>query len=75
MGTTIRWTYADIIDATLEHWGCEDYQAEDCEVITSALSNGSRCLVVLHVPTGRTSDESGNAGRWNLDGSPYAPSS
>jgi hypothetical protein len=75
MGTTIRWTRADMINATLEHWGREDYQAEECQVITSALADGSRCLVVLHKPTGRTSDEAGNAGRWSLDGSPYAPSS
>jgi hypothetical protein len=67
MMDAITWTESDMIDAACEHWG-EGFRAEDCRVIPSTGHGDETCLVVLHQPTGRTSDESGDAGRWNLDG-------
>ena len=63
MGAII-WTDDDIVDAACEWWG--GCRPADCEVIEMPTHEGS-CLVVRHVPTGRTSDEAGNGGRWNLD--------
>jgi hypothetical protein len=63
----IRWTESDMIDAACEHWG-EGFEPGDCRVIRSTRAGDRPCLVVLHEPTGRTSDEAGDAGRWETDG-------
>lgn len=67
MSSAIRWTHEDMIDATVEHWGNDSIDAADCKVIAWE-SGGEQCLVVCHVPTGRTSDEAGDGGRWTHDG-------
>ena len=68
--TGIRWTREDMIAATIEHWGDESIAAKDCKVIVDA-SGEQPCLIVVHRPTGRTSAEAGDAGRWHCDGSAY----
>jgi hypothetical protein len=62
----LQWTEADMIAAACEHWG-DGFEPGDCRVVRR-YAHGSPCLVVLHEPTGRTSDEAGNGGRWHLDG-------
>jgi hypothetical protein len=69
---TIRWTKAEMIDATVEFWFDSRFERADCKVIRSTDNRGEPCLIVLHVPSGRTSDESGNDGRWHPDGTAYA---
>jgi hypothetical protein len=61
----IIWTEEDMVDAACEWWG-EGFSPADCDVIPMPAHDGE-CLVVRHLPTGRTSDEAGNGGRWNLD--------
>ncbi len=63
---TIIWTRDDMILAACEHWG-DGFEPADCTVIMGDC-RGESCVVVRHEPTGRTSDESGPAGCWNLDG-------
>lgn len=60
---SIRWTHEDMVTATVEYWGDDSIAEDDCEVVR----RGDH-LVVLHRATGRTSDEAGDAGCWNLDG-------
>jgi hypothetical protein len=67
----IIWTRDDMIEATVEAWGCDDIEAADCEVIRDD-SHEPPCLIVHHEPTGRTSDEAGDGGRWHLDGRAFA---
>jgi precorrin-4 methylase len=68
---TIRWTDADMIAATVEHWGVEEIDEADCRVIEATYGWDEPCLVVIHMPTGRTSDEAGDGGRWHLDRTAY----
>lgn len=66
----IVWPEADMIGATLEWWEDETIHREDC--VVRETNNGKEpCLVVLHKPTGKTSDEAGDAGRWRLDGTAF----
>jgi hypothetical protein len=62
----IIWNHRDMINAACEHWG-EGYEPGDCRVIRDD-GHEPPCLVVRHEPTGRTSDEAGDGGRWHLDG-------
>jgi hypothetical protein len=64
----ICWTKADMVTATVDWWNADGIDETDCTVVRSTDGNGKPCLIVLHVPTGRTSDEAGDAGRWRLDG-------
>lgn len=63
----IKWTPEDMIESTLEHFGREDYSADDCTIVPGEDERGPY-LVIVHVPTGRSSDEAGDSGKWNLDG-------
>lgn len=65
------WTHEDMILATLEFWGIDSFEPSDCQVVEATDGNGDPCLVVVHRPTGRTSDEASNAGRWHLDGTAF----
>lgn len=65
--TAIIWTEDEMIGTTCEWWG-NGYRPEDCRVIRW---NEPECLIVIHTPTGRTSDEAGGSGRWHLDGRAY----
>jgi hypothetical protein len=64
----IRWTEQDMIAATAAHF---DWERADCRVVRHDDGRGGTCLVVLHVPSGRTSAEAGDGGRWHLDGTGY----
>lgn len=68
MASDIRWTHDDMISAYIEWLEDDEFSdPEDFEVIRT--NDGvDPCLVVCHVPTGRTSDECGDAGRFTLDG-------
>ena len=65
------WTEDDMIDAAVEWWADEDLDGHDCAVRRGTDAAGDPCLVVLHKPTGRTSAEMGDGGRWHLDGTAY----
>lgn len=68
MTDVIRWPHKDMIAATIEHWGDDTIEAEDCEVAESD-RDGEPCLIVVHTPTGRTSAEAGDVrGRWTWSG-------
>lgn len=67
MSDPIRWTEDEMIQETVAFWERDDIRAEECRVIEST-ADDQRCLVVLHKPTGRTSDEAADGGRWTLDG-------
>lgn len=68
---TTTWTEDAMIESTLEWWGRDDFEASDCVVREGTDDDGEQCLIVLHRPTGRTSTEAGNRGRWHLDGTAY----
>jgi hypothetical protein len=57
------WTHDEMISETVAWWGREDRDAEDCKVIEREDERG-KYLVVLHEPSGTTSEEAGDAGRW-----------
>lgn len=70
MNDPIIWTQEDMIAAACEHFG-EGFEPADCRIIGALDGHSGNCLVVLHEPTGRTSDESGDGGRWREDGAAY----
>ena len=67
MSDPICWTEDEMIQETVAFWEHDDIRAQDCRVIESE-SSGERCRIVIHDPTGRTSDESADGGRWTLEG-------
>ncbi len=71
MATEPRWTYDEMISETLAWWERADRDARDCRVVEVDDCIGEPCLIVLHSPSGATSDEAGAGGRWNLDGTAY----
>ena len=67
----IIWSHADMIESTVDWWENPAIEDTDCNVIQT--NDGENpCLVVLHTPTGRTSDEAGDRGRWHLNGTAFA---
>ncbi len=68
-----RWSESDMIAEAVYWWGNPQILAEDCRVIEDTDGDGNPYLMVLHEPTGRTSDEAGDAGRWHLDGTSCSP--
>jgi hypothetical protein len=71
MGDRLIWSHADMIEATVEWWGRDDIEDADCEVIEGTDGDGRPCLIVVHRPTGKSSEEAADAGRWHLDGTAY----
>jgi hypothetical protein len=68
-----KWTHAEMIEEAVAWWEDSKIRDEDCRVIESTDAEDGPCLVVLHVPTGRTTDEAGVGGRWHLDGTACNP--
>jgi hypothetical protein len=68
MTTETIWSEKDMIAATADH--C-DFDPADCRVAVALDRDYEKCYVVVHEPTGRTSDEYGDAGRWHIDGTAY----
>lgn len=62
----ILWTEDEMIAAAMEHWDM-DCDPREFQVVRSTDSQDRPCLIVRHDPSGRTSDEAGNSGRWHLD--------
>lgn len=65
-------TPKDMISLALQRWdeergGRDLFDEDDCEV-RRVDGEGGPYLVVEHRPTGRTSEESGDDGRWSIEG-------
>lgn len=71
MADAIRWTHAEMIETACEWWDDPTIAVGDCEVRRSTDGDDSPCLVVVHAPSGKTSAEAGDGGRWHLDGTAY----
>jgi hypothetical protein len=66
--TKPKWEEKDMVMETADHFG---WDPAECRVARSTDQDDRPCLVVIHEPTGRTSDECGDAGRWHSDGTAY----
>jgi hypothetical protein len=67
MDDPLAWSEDEMILETVEWWGDPEINREDCRVIRSHW-DGEPCLKVVHVPTGKTSDEAGTGGLWTPEG-------
>jgi hypothetical protein len=75
MTNDLKWSRSEMIEECCREWGDDtgrDFAPEDCTVVESTGDHDEPCLIVLHRPSGRTSDEWGDGGMWHLDGSIYA---
>lgn len=71
MSTTAKkivWTRKEMVLETALHF---EWQESDCDVIEHTDAHDEPCLIVMHIPTGRTSAEAGDGGRWHLDRTAY----